>query len=162
MSPDLQRCLKQMFQGGLALTQSGELAKEHMANTQAAEQARSARRKAQNRRQTQNGGVIYASEAREKAKATSAKINLVSEAAIMHLDVRTIDYCVHSVWSVWSWVARLKCVRSVVAILGYLPYFLTHITTPSLLRIYHSSTLLPQYLLETTRLIYIFPALERG
>ena len=39
-----------------------------MANTQAAEQARIARRKAQNRRQTQNGGVIYVSDAREKAK----------------------------------------------------------------------------------------------
>ena len=69
MSPDFQRRLKQVLQGGLALAQSGELAKEHMANTQAAEQARSARRKAQNRRQIQNGGVIYASEAREKAKA---------------------------------------------------------------------------------------------
>ena len=80
----------------------------------------------------------------------------------MHLDVRTIDYCVHSVWSVWRWVATLKCVRSVVAILGYLPCFLTHFTTPSHLRIYHSSTLLPEYLLETPRLLYSFPALERG
>ena len=69
MSPDFQHRLKLVLQGGLALAQSGELAKEHMANTQAADQARSARRKAQNRRQTQNGGVIYASEAREKAKA---------------------------------------------------------------------------------------------
>ena len=88
----------------------------------------------------------------------SAKINLASEAPIMHLDVRTIDYCVHSVWSVWRWVATLKCVRSVVAILGYLPCCLTHFTTPSHLRIYHSSTLLPEYVLETTRLLYSFPA----
>ena len=58
----------------------------------------------------------------------------------MHPDVRTIDYCVHSVWSVWRWVATLKCVRTVVAILGYLPCFLTHFTTPSHLRIYNSST----------------------
>ena len=61
MSPDFQHRLKLVLQGGLALAQSGELAKEYMANTQAAEQAWSARRKAQNRRQTQNGGVIYAS-----------------------------------------------------------------------------------------------------
>ena len=37
MLPDFQRRLKQVLQGGLALAQSGELAKEHLANTQAAE-----------------------------------------------------------------------------------------------------------------------------
>ena len=88
----------------------------------------------------------------------SAKINLALEAPIMHLDMGSIDYCVHSVWSVWRWVATLKCVRSVVAILGYLPCFLAHLTTPSHLRIHHSSTLLPEYPLETPRLLHGFPA----
>ena len=76
---------------------------------------------------------------------TSAKINLASEAGIMHLDVCTIDYCVHSAWSVWRWVATLKCFQSVVATLGYLPCFLTHFTTPSHLHIHHLSTHLPDY-----------------
>jgi len=41
---------------------------EHMENTQAAEETRNARRRAQNRRQLQKGGVIYASEARQMVK----------------------------------------------------------------------------------------------
>jgi hypothetical protein len=54
-----------VVQGGLAQVQSGALAIDHMEHTQAAEEARSARRRAQNRRQVQRGGVIYASEARQ-------------------------------------------------------------------------------------------------
>jgi len=68
MSPEFQLCLKEVLQGGLALSQSGALAKEHMENTLAAEQARSARRSVQNRRQVQKGGVLYASEARQMVK----------------------------------------------------------------------------------------------
>ena len=72
MSPDFQNRLKLVLQGGLALAQSGALAMEHMENTQAAEKARSERRKAQNRRQIQNGGVLYADEARDIVKSTEA------------------------------------------------------------------------------------------
>ena len=49
MSPDFQTRLKLVLQGGLALAQSGVLAIEDMKNTQAAEQARSERRKARDR-----------------------------------------------------------------------------------------------------------------
>ena len=54
----------------------------------------------------------------------------------------------------------LTCVRSTVAIPSYLPCFLTHSTTPSHLLIFHSSTLLPEYPLETTRLLYCCPVLS--
>jgi len=58
MPAEFQLRVKEVLQGGLALAQSGALAKKHMENTQAAEQARSARRSVQNRRQVQKGGVL--------------------------------------------------------------------------------------------------------
>ena len=58
MSPEFQLRLKEVHQGGLALAQSGALAKEHMENMKAAEEVRSARRRVQNRRQVQKGGVL--------------------------------------------------------------------------------------------------------
>jgi len=58
MPAGFQLRLKEVLQGGLALTQSGALAKEHMEKTQAAEQARSARRTVPNRRQVQKGGLL--------------------------------------------------------------------------------------------------------
>jgi len=72
MSPEFQLHLKQVLQGGLALAQSGELAKEHMENTQAAEHSRDARHRAQNRSQIQRGGVIYAADARQMVKNREA------------------------------------------------------------------------------------------
>ena len=68
MPPEFQHRLKLVLQGGLALAQSGALATEHMENTRGAEQVRSARSRAQNRRQVQKGGVLYASEARQMVK----------------------------------------------------------------------------------------------
>ena len=68
MPREFQLHIKEVLQGGLVLAQSAALAKEHMENTQAAEQARSARRSIQNRRQVQKGGVLYASEARQMVK----------------------------------------------------------------------------------------------
>lgn len=82
MSPDFQLHLKQVLEGGLALAQSGELGKEHIENTQAAEHSRSARCRAQNRRQIQRGGVIYAADAgqmvsnREAAEVENAEKQL--------------------------------------------------------------------------------------
>ena len=72
MSPDFQMRLKLVLQGGLALAQSGALVMEHMENTKAAEKACSERRKAQNRRQMQRGGTLYAEDAREMVKSTKA------------------------------------------------------------------------------------------
>ena len=68
MTPEFQHRLKLVLQGGLALAQSGVLAIEHMENTRAAEQLRSARRRAQSRRQVQKGGVLDASEAHQMVK----------------------------------------------------------------------------------------------
>lgn len=68
MSPEFQHRLKLVLQGGLALAQSGALAMEHLENTRAADQARSARSRAHSRRQIQKGGVLYASEARQMVK----------------------------------------------------------------------------------------------
>jgi len=72
ISPDFRLPLGQVVHGGLALAQSGELAKEHMENAQAAEHSRSARRWAQNRRQIQRGGVIYAAGACQMVKNREA------------------------------------------------------------------------------------------
>ena len=69
MTPEFQHRLKLVLQGGLALAQSGVLAIEHMENTRAAEQLRSARSRAQSRRQVQKGGVLDASEARQMVKS---------------------------------------------------------------------------------------------
>ena len=65
LSPTFQRRLKLVLQGGLTQAQSGALAMESLEHTKAAEQAKSAKRKSQNRRQVQKGGVLYASEARQ-------------------------------------------------------------------------------------------------
>jgi len=72
--------LRKCFKVGLPLHNQGALAKEHMENTQAAEQVRSARRKVQNRRQVQKGGVLYASEAHQMVKRREVQVVEVEKA----------------------------------------------------------------------------------
>ena len=68
LSTSFPHKLKLVLQGGLTLAQSGALAMEHREHTRAAEEVRNARRRAQNRRQLQKGGVLYASEACQMVK----------------------------------------------------------------------------------------------
>jgi len=68
LSTSFQHKLKLVLQGGLTLAQSGALAMEQREHTRAAEEVRNARRRAQNRRQLQKGGVLYASEACQMVK----------------------------------------------------------------------------------------------
>jgi hypothetical protein len=67
-SPSFQHKLKLALQGALAQAQSGALAMDNLEHTKMAEETRNARRKSQNRRQVQKGGVMYASEARQMVK----------------------------------------------------------------------------------------------
>ena len=62
-SPSFQQKIKLFLQGGLAQAQSGALAMENLEQTQAAEQAKNAKPKSQNKKHVQRGGALYASEA---------------------------------------------------------------------------------------------------
>ena len=55
---------------------------EHMENTKAAEKTRGERRKAQNRRQMQRGGTLYAEDAREMVKSTEAVTEEMAEQSL--------------------------------------------------------------------------------
>jgi len=73
-SSSFQRKLKLVLQEGLAQAQSGALAIENLEHTQVAEQTRSGKRKSQNRRPVQTGGLIYASEARQVVTGTGTMV----------------------------------------------------------------------------------------
>ena len=84
MSPQFQLCLKEVLQGGLALAQSDALPKEHMENTQAAEQAQSGKQSAQNRCLVQKTGVLYASEGHPDTDTYILCILTASSALLLH------------------------------------------------------------------------------